>query len=249
MTSTAVLVEDVHVRFGDVHALAGVDLDVPSGTTLGVLGHNGAGKTTLIRVLATLIKPGSGRVAVDGLDVVADATRLPFRASSFNAVICTETLEHLPDDRGAMREIARVLRDDGTMLGAVPSHFTEIPFFRLSAGYRNAPGGHVRIYAPHVLIARLSNCGLRVTSFQYVHFIDSLIWLRYCLSDAIRRERPRSDFEAAVMLAVAQQRPTPAWRTAIRRGIARSPFIALVDRAGAYLWPKSFTFVARKRSR
>ena len=100
-----------------------------------------------------------------------------------------------------------------------------------------------------VLIARLSNCGLRVTSFQYVHFIDSLIWLRYCLSDAIRRERPRSDFEAAVMLAVAQQRPTPAWRTAIRRGIARSPFIALVDRAGAYLWPKSFTFVARKRSR
>ncbi|HEX6659609.1 MAG TPA: ATP-binding cassette domain-containing protein [Ilumatobacter sp.] len=73
MTSTAVLVEDVHVRFGDVHALAGVDLDVPSGTTLGVLGHNGAGKTTLIRVLTTLIKPGSGRAAVDGLDVVADA--------------------------------------------------------------------------------------------------------------------------------------------------------------------------------
>ena len=73
MTPTAVLVEDVHVRFGDVHALAGVDLDVPAGTTLGVLGHNGAGKTTLVRVLTTLIKPGSGRVAVDGLDVVADA--------------------------------------------------------------------------------------------------------------------------------------------------------------------------------
>jgi ABC-2 type transport system ATP-binding protein len=73
MTNTAVLVEDVHVRFADVHALAGVDLDVPSGTTLGVLGHNGAGKTTLIRVLTTLVKPGSGRVAVDGLDVVADA--------------------------------------------------------------------------------------------------------------------------------------------------------------------------------
>jgi ABC-2 type transport system ATP-binding protein len=73
MTSSAVLVEDVHVRFGDVHALAGIDLDVPAGTTLGVLGHNGAGKTTLIRVLTTLIKPGSGRVAVDGLDVVSDA--------------------------------------------------------------------------------------------------------------------------------------------------------------------------------
>jgi ABC-2 type transport system ATP-binding protein len=73
MTRTAVRVEDVHVRFGDVHALAGVDLDVPAGTTLGVLGHNGAGKTTLIRVLTTLIKPTRGRVAVDGFDVVADA--------------------------------------------------------------------------------------------------------------------------------------------------------------------------------
>jgi ABC-2 type transport system ATP-binding protein len=71
--TTAVLVEEVHVRFGDVHALAGIDLEVPAGTTLGVLGHNGAGKTTLIRVLTTLIRPDSGRVAVDGLDVVADA--------------------------------------------------------------------------------------------------------------------------------------------------------------------------------
>jgi ABC-2 type transport system ATP-binding protein len=73
MTAAAVLVEDVHVRFGDVHALAGIDVDVPRGTTLGVLGHNGAGKTTLVRVLTTLIKPDSGRVVVDGADVVADA--------------------------------------------------------------------------------------------------------------------------------------------------------------------------------
>ena len=57
MTSAAVLVEDVHVRFGDVQALAGIDLAVAPGTTLGVLGHNGAGKTTLIRVLTTLLRP------------------------------------------------------------------------------------------------------------------------------------------------------------------------------------------------
>ena len=61
----------------DVHALAGVDLDVPAGSTLGVLGHNGAGKTTLIRVLTTLIRPDAGRVLVDGFDVVADAGRRP----------------------------------------------------------------------------------------------------------------------------------------------------------------------------
>lgn len=71
--STAVLTEGVHVRFGDVHALAGVDLAVEAGSTLGVLGHNGAGKTTLIQVLTTLIRPTAGRVLIDGLDVVADA--------------------------------------------------------------------------------------------------------------------------------------------------------------------------------
>ena len=69
----AVRVEDVHVRFGDVHALAGVDLEVSPGTTLGVLGHNGAGKTTLIRALTTLTRPDVGRAFIDGFDVVADA--------------------------------------------------------------------------------------------------------------------------------------------------------------------------------
>ena len=69
---TAVLAEGVHVRFGDVHALAGVDVAVEAGSTLGVLGHNGAGKTTLIRVLTTLIRPSEGRVLIDGADVVTE---------------------------------------------------------------------------------------------------------------------------------------------------------------------------------
>ena len=72
MNTSAVLVEDVHVRFGGVHALAGIDLAAPAGSTLAVLGHNGAGKTTLIRVLTTLVRPDAGRVLVDGFDAVAD---------------------------------------------------------------------------------------------------------------------------------------------------------------------------------
>jgi ABC-2 type transport system ATP-binding protein len=71
--TAAVLVEGVHVRYGDVHALAGVDMHVPSGTTLGVLGHNGAGKTTMIRMLTTLTRPDAGHAFIDGFDVVADA--------------------------------------------------------------------------------------------------------------------------------------------------------------------------------
>jgi len=62
--------------FGEVQALAGVDLDVPRGTVLGLLGPNGAGKTTFVRVLTTLLRPDAGTARVVGLDVVEDAAEL-----------------------------------------------------------------------------------------------------------------------------------------------------------------------------
>jgi hypothetical protein len=132
------------------------------------------------------------------------------------------------------------------LLGAIPSHFTEIGYFMLSAGYRNAPGGHVRIYAPRALIRKLHDAGMRVTGTRYAHFIDSLVWLRFCLTDALRPSRPRSDYEAAIMLAVAAERPVARWRTTLRRALTGSRFIAAVDAAGALIWPKSLLFVARK---
>ena len=57
-------------RNGEVRALDGLSLEVEEGTVLGVLGPNGAGKTTTVRVLATLLKPDSGRAMVGGIDVV-----------------------------------------------------------------------------------------------------------------------------------------------------------------------------------
>jgi SAM-dependent methyltransferase len=185
--------------------------------------------------------------------VQADAARLPFRDGAFGAAICTETLEHLPDDRAAIREIARVLECGAVLLGAVPSHFSELVYFRLSRGYRDAPGGHVRIYAPAVLFGRLRTAGFAVRGYRYLHFIDSLLWLRFCVVDALQLRRPRSDFEAAVMIAEAQERAsaqkrTPApWRRALRRAMSESRLVVAIDRAGAFVWPKSLAFVARKR--
>jgi ABC-2 type transport system ATP-binding protein len=56
-------------RYGDTWALRDLDLDVPAGTVLGLLGHNGAGKTTAIRILTTLAVPTAGTAAVAGHDV------------------------------------------------------------------------------------------------------------------------------------------------------------------------------------
>ena len=56
---------------GKVRALDGLSLDVEQGTVLGILGPNGAGKTTTVRILATLLKPDSGKATVGGIDVLS----------------------------------------------------------------------------------------------------------------------------------------------------------------------------------
>jgi ABC-2 type transport system ATP-binding protein len=71
-----VVAEGLGKRYGDLWALRDVDLHVPAGSILGLLGHNGAGKTTAIRILTTLARPTTGRATVAGLDVVDEATRV-----------------------------------------------------------------------------------------------------------------------------------------------------------------------------
>jgi len=76
---SAVLIDDLRVRFGDVQALAGISFAVSPGEVFGLLGPNGAGKTTTIRVLTTLLPATSGRARVAGFDVRAEP--LAVRAS------------------------------------------------------------------------------------------------------------------------------------------------------------------------
>ncbi len=69
---SAIVAEQLEKRFGEVRALNGVSLELPTGTVLGVLGPNGAGKTTAVRILTTILRPDAGRAIVGGHDVVKD---------------------------------------------------------------------------------------------------------------------------------------------------------------------------------
>src|SRR5471032_2771780 len=66
-------VNDLHVRYGRVHAVCGVSLKVDEGEVVAVLGANGAGKSSLLKALMGLEPAAEGRVTLDG----ADITRWP----------------------------------------------------------------------------------------------------------------------------------------------------------------------------
>jgi len=110
----------------------------------------------LQRALATLTAMADAGEAPSGAAFAAaraDAVALPFADGSFDHVIAAEVLEHVPADRCAMREIARVLR----------------------------PGGHARIYRARELRDRLGAAGLRVTGTDHVHALHAPYWWLRCL--------------------------------------------------------------------
>lgn len=72
----AIRCRDLHKRFGDTHAVRGLDLEVYAGECFGLLGPNGAGKTTTIEILEGLQQPDSGSVEILGLSWQTDAAAL-----------------------------------------------------------------------------------------------------------------------------------------------------------------------------
>jgi SAM-dependent methyltransferase len=122
------------------------------------------------------LAPDAGAGSVQG-----DALRLPFAEGTFDRVIASEVLEHIPDDVAAMAELARVLRPGGTMAVTVPRCGPEFVNWVLSDAYHDTPGGHVRIYRRSVLRSRLSSVGLSPERHHHAHGLHSPYWWLRCL--------------------------------------------------------------------
>ncbi len=153
-----------------------------------------AGRDEVDGVLATFVAmaeagelvPGAARAAV----VQGDALALPFADGAFDRVICSEVLEHIPDDRAAMAELARVLRPGGTMAITVPRFTPELVNWALSDEYHSVPGGHVRIYRRSVLLERLGATGLVPYARHHAHGLHSPYWWLKCLVGTTNEDHP-----------------------------------------------------------
>jgi len=113
--------------------------------------------------------------------VQGDALSLPFASASFDRVIASEVLEHIPDDSAAMAELARVLRPGGSMAVTVPRCGPEFVNWALSDAYHDVPGGHVRIYRHGELVTRLRSVGLEPTGSHHAHGLHAPYWWLRCL--------------------------------------------------------------------
>jgi SAM-dependent methyltransferase len=111
----------------------------------------------------------------------ADITLLPFDGNTFDHVICSEVLEHIPDDQKAARELIRVLKPGGTLAVSVPRFLPEKICWKLSWSYCNTKGGHIRIYKKPEIIRLFVNLGLEMLSSHYAHGIHTPYWWIKCM--------------------------------------------------------------------
>jgi len=126
-----ITVTDIRKAFGKTAAVKGVSFEVPNGSITALLGPNGAGKTTTIRSITGLVRPDTGRVDVDGIQVAAQpiAARarlgvVPEHIGVYDHLTVREHLEYSADLQGvaaAMRHarIERLLEQLG--LGSLAS--------------------------------------------------------------------------------------------------------------------------------
>jgi branched-chain amino acid transport system ATP-binding protein len=113
-------IENLHVYYGEIHALKGVSIRVAQGEIVALLGNNGAGKTTTLKTISGLLRPRNGQVLLEGRpihalpphEIVAQGVaQSPEGRKIFNRLTVTENLEmgaYLRADVGIREDMERV---------------------------------------------------------------------------------------------------------------------------------------------
>ncbi len=113
--------------------------------------------------------------------LAGNALHLPFADASFDVVICSEVLEHIPDYEPVLGEIFRILKPGGRLCVSVPRAWPERICWALSREYHEVPGGHVRIFSTASLRAEIEAQGVAFYKEHGAHALHSPYWWLQCL--------------------------------------------------------------------
>lgn len=111
----------------------------------------------------------------------ADITALPFADNNFDHIICSEVLEHIPDEAAAAAELVRVLKPGGNLIVSVPRFFPEKICWMLSKAYSSEKGGHIRIYTKYRILLLFDVPGLAARASHFAHSLHTPYWWLKCL--------------------------------------------------------------------
>ena len=89
-------IKDLHVSYGGIKALRGINIEVPDGKIVTLIGANGAGKSTLLRTISGLVKAESGSILLDGKDITGLAINK----------ICAEGIALSPEGRHVFTDLS-----------------------------------------------------------------------------------------------------------------------------------------------
>lgn len=167
MTETMIHLSGVSRLFGAVKALDNINLQVHRGEVMGFLGPNGAGKTTTMRILAGLLSPSEGHVAVAGVDVLDDPDEarakigfLPENPPIYGEMTVREYLSYL----AALRRVSRTQLKpavDRAMERCGLTNVTDRLLRNLSKGYKQRAGiAQAIVHSPDVVILDEPTVGL-----------------------------------------------------------------------------------------
>ncbi|MBO6554975.1 MAG: class I SAM-dependent methyltransferase [Pseudomonadales bacterium] len=112
---------------------------------------------------------------------VANGEHLPFEDESFDKIICSEVLEHIPNYRGVIEEIARVLKTGGIAAISVPRYFPEWVCWQLSDAYHEVEGGHIRIFDAGELKQDVESAGFIRYDKHHAHSLHVPYWWLKCM--------------------------------------------------------------------
>jgi len=158
---------------------------------------------------------GEARPPAAAVALRCDGTRLPFEDGAFDKVIAAEILEHVPDDRRAMAEVARVLRPGGVAAVTVPAWLPERVCWALSDEYHEVPGGHVRIFTRAELVTKISQAGLVVTGSHHAHALHSPFWWLKCAVGVGNDKHPAvSGYHKMLVWDIMRRPPLTRWTEA-----------------------------------